>query len=200
MRRFLCLFVGFFLLFSNAYAVTNHGNICSVLSNHPSWYQIAKETERKWGVPVQVQMAIMRTESDFRANAKARTTSAYGYAQAVNGTWKAYLKENNTAGRRNDFRAASDFIGWYANQLNAVAGVSTSNPYQLYVAYHEGGGGYKHPSALAKRVAKRVAQDAQNYRAQLSSCSDFVENDPSSDTVSTASLSWKTLAWMQVSL
>lgn len=203
MRKIMWALAGTFLLFSNTYAVTNHGNICSVLSNHPSWYQIAKKTEQKWGVPVQVQMAIMRTESDFKANAKARTSTAYGYAQVINRTWRAYQKDTHSNARRNDFRAASDFIGWYAGKMNTVIGISADDPYALYVAYHDGGGGYKkaikNKSSFASRLAKKVARDAVRYESQLSDC-DVVDNSTPTESNTTSDFVWSYLPWMNVSI
>ena len=204
MRWMICSLLGVFLLVSNAYAVTQHGNACAVLAKHPSWYAITKQTEAKWGVPVQVQLAIMRTESDFHSNAKNPVSSAYGYAQVINQTWRNYQKDNHPNAQRTDFRAASDFIGWYANRMHNIIGISKSDPYALYVAYHDGGGGYKkavkHPNSLASRLARRVSRDAHTYKTQLSSC--IAGNDVTTPANGNAlpEVTWKKIMWMHVSI
>jgi len=99
-----------------------------------------KATERRWGVPVNVQMAIIHQESRFKANAKTpmryilgviprgRQSSAYGYAQALDGTWEEY---KNSTGRfvaqRSNIGDATDFMGWYMNKTKQRNGVSLSD-------------------------------------------------------------------------
>ncbi|MCB2130933.1 MAG: lytic transglycosylase, partial [Rhodobacteraceae bacterium] len=60
------------------------------------------KTESRWGVPVAVQMATIYQESKFIGNAKTprkfalgvipmgRQSSAFGYSQAIDGTWDDY--------------------------------------------------------------------------------------------------------------
>ena len=70
-----------------------------------------------------------------------------------------------------------DFIGWYANQAHRRAGIPRSNAYDLYLAYHEGIGGYQRKTYLRKAwlmpVARKVANRAQTYRSQLAYCRRF---------------------------
>ncbi|NDH27139.1 MAG: lytic transglycosylase, partial [Rhodobacteraceae bacterium] len=81
-------------------APRNLDNACSIVEQRPHYMRAFKATERRWGVPVNVQMAIIHQESRFKANAKTpmryilgviprgRQSSAYGYAQALDGTWE----------------------------------------------------------------------------------------------------------------
>ena len=93
------------------------------------WYKFAKKTERKWGAPIELQMAIIKKESGFDWLAKPertkifkiipwkRPSSSFGYSQAVIGTWDMYKKSTgNTLASRVLFKDSSDFIGWYVNQ------------------------------------------------------------------------------------
>jgi hypothetical protein len=150
------------------------GNVCHIFKNNPTWYKKAKATEDKWGIPVPVQMAIMHTESNFNAHAKAPTSTAYGFSQALNGTWAHYQRATQSTGRRDDFGDATDFIGWYAKETNKVLGILPNNPFALYLAYHEGAGAYKKASYNKKpwlvRLAKKVNSDAGMYSSQLSAC------------------------------
>ena len=127
--------------------------VCKIFYQYPSWYRDAKKVSQRWQLPIPVQMAIIHQESHFRATAKpvkakllgiftVHTTSAVGYSQAVNETWRAYLKQTNQiSADREDFSAASDFIGWFSEGANKQLGIRKSDAYRLYLAYHEGLGG-----------------------------------------------------------
>lgn len=158
-------------------SVKNTENICRIFQQNPSWYRKAKHTENKWGVPVAVQMAIINQESHFNSEAKAKS-SAYGFSQALSGTWRSYKRSTGARGRRNEFAAATDFIGWYVHMTKRNLGISPKNTYALYLAYHEGLGGYKHKSykhkPLIMRVAKNVRKKASTYQSQLASCRNII--------------------------
>ena len=162
-------------------------NICHVFRQYPHWYKASLDVERRWRVPVPVQMAIVHQESKFDGTAKpprtkllwiipwSRPSTAYGYAQALNGTWSLYRRSQGSYwASRENFADGVDFIGWYANLANRRAGISRSDPYSLYLAYHEGIGGYLQKTYLRKSwlipVAHKVSARAQIYRAQLQSC------------------------------
>lgn len=165
-------------------------NACKIFHENPRWYHQAKSVEKRWLVPVPVQMAIVHQESHFVANARPprrkilamipwkRPTTAYGYSQALDGTWSLYRRSDGSVfSSRTNFGDAVDFIGWYANQAHRKAGIARSNAYDLYLAYHEGIGGYQRKTYLRKGwlmpVARKVASRAQIYQAQLNHCSRF---------------------------
>ena len=68
------------------------------------WYKFAKATERKWGAPIELQMAIIRKESGYDWLARPertklfkvipwkRKSSSLGYSQAIENTWETYKK------------------------------------------------------------------------------------------------------------
>ena len=102
-------------------APSNLDNACSIVEQRPQYLRAFKATERRWGVPVNVQMAVIHQESRFKANAKTpmryilgimprgRQRSAYGYAQAKTGTWDDYVKETgNSWADRDDFDDRND--------------------------------------------------------------------------------------------
>jgi hypothetical protein len=163
-------------------------NICHIFREYPRWYTYAKDVERRWLVPVHVQMAIIHQESRFIANAKPprtkllgfipwrRPTSATGYAQALEGTWREYKQTNGGfLSSRRDFADGVDFIGWYANLAHRRARINRWDAYSLYLAYHEGVGGYLRKTYLHKRwlifVARKVKARSQLYARQLKYCS-----------------------------
>jgi hypothetical protein len=167
---------------------TSTSNACVLFQKHPSWYWEALQTYNRWQVPISVQMAIMQRESDFQAGARPQKktyfgfipsatnlTSAYGYAQALNGTWKQYqndTKRYNTT--RDQFGDASDFIGWYCNKANKTLKIQLNNAYSLYLAYHEGLAGYANQTYKDKPwlldVAVTVQDRANEYRQQIRQC------------------------------
>jgi hypothetical protein len=161
----------------------NTENICSVFREKDGWYEDAQRTFKRWGVPIPVQMAIMHQESHFVADAQppkswflgSRPSSAYGYAQALDGTWDQYLKSAaNSGADRDKFADASDFIGWYCDISANRLGVSRWDAKSLYLAYHEGHGGFQRKSHLSKpwlmRVADKVSRRASLFQGQLAGC------------------------------
>lgn len=162
-------------------------NVCNIFKEYPKWYTHAKDVERRWKVPIPVQMAIIHQESKFVAHAKPprqkllgfipwkRPTTATGYAQALHGTWNEYKQTNGgVLSSRHNFSDGVDFIGWYANLAHRRAGINRSDAYPLYLAYHEGIGGYQRKTYLKKAwllpVARKVKARSQLYTMQLNSC------------------------------
>jgi hypothetical protein len=165
----------------------NVNNVCSIFKQHPAWYDDAKAVEKRWHLPVATQMAIIHQESKFNARAKpertkllwvipwTRPSSAYGYTQALDMTWSGYKHATGrTFASRTNFADGVDFIGWYAAQANRRAGISLHDPMALYLAYHEGVGGYQRKTYRRKRwlvhVARKVQTRAKIYEAQLARC------------------------------
>ena len=162
-------------------------NACAIAAERPAYYRAMKATERKWGVPIHVQMAAIHQESKFIGDARTphqyalgvipigRQSSAFGYSQALDGTWEEYQKETgNRSAKRDNIRHATDFMGWYMHNSSRRLGISKWDATSQYLAYHEGRSGFARQSYLGKpwlvRVANQVGQRAQMYRAQLVSC------------------------------
>ena len=163
------------------------GDICEVFEQEPDWYDYARKSEKKWGTPVHVLMAFVRHESSYRSRAKPprakflfvplpwRVSSAKGYAQAKNPVWDEYEDERGRFFRsRADMEDALDFIGWYNHKTWKELGIARSDARNLYLAYHEGRGGYrrgtwKNKSAV-RNTAEKVAQTAGGYQSQLARC------------------------------
>ncbi len=172
---------------SNTTAPRNLDNACSILDQRPSFERAMKRTERRWGVPVHVQMATIYQESKFVSNARTplrfalgvipmgRQSSAYGYSQALDATWDEYRQDTGRRGaKRDDIDDATDFIGWYMTGTRDQLGIRLNDARNQYLAYHEGRGGYSRGSYRAKgwlvSVAGRVQSRANTYQQQLRSC------------------------------
>lgn len=161
---------------------------CRMKQERPHWFKAMYETERNWGVPVAVQLATISRESSFVHNArptkrvgsglfsrKVARSSAYGYSQALDGTWEGYVKDTGKrrADRRN-FADSSDFIGWYMHSNSRANGVPLGDAFNQYLAYHEGKTGYARGSYRSKAWLPAVARDVQAwallYNQQLTRC------------------------------
>ena len=162
-------------------------NACSILSERPTYLAAFKAAERKYGVPVHVQMATIYQESKFVSDARTpfryaagvvplgRQSSAYGYSQALDGTWEEYQDQTGKrSARRDRIKDATDFMGWYMAQTQSRLGVPLSDARNQYLAYHEGRTGFSRGSYNSKpwlvRVAGEVGQRSNLYAVQLRSC------------------------------
>lgn len=168
-------------------APRNLDNACALASERPAYFRAMKSTERRWGVPVHVQMATIHQESRFVGNARTphqfvlgiipvgRQSSAYGYSQALDGTWEDYVRESgNRRARRDNIKDATDFMGWYMHGTTRNLGISKRDATSQYLAYHEGRGGFSRGSYRSKpwlmTVAANVGARSERYRQQLVSC------------------------------
>lgn len=161
--------------------------ICGIFEERPRWYKDALASEKRWGTPVHVQMAIIRQESSFRYDARpprkkllgvvpwTRKSDAYGYAQVKDATWDWYRDKTGRGGaKRTDFGDAIDFVGWYTHQSQQRLKISKWDPYAQYLAYHEGHGGYERGTWRSKGwlqdVARKVDYRAKEWGVQLRRC------------------------------
>jgi hypothetical protein len=176
----------FFLILSSCSSIPkNTADSCSIFSERYLWYKHTKKAEQKWGTPIYIQLAFIKMESGFDWLAKPerlkifkvipyrRPSSSFGYSQAVKGTWEQYKKEtNNPLATRTRFKDSVDFIGWYTNKTAKLLKISKKDAYRQYLAYHEGWGNYKNYKNNQKVIilAKKVAEQANEYRKQLSKC------------------------------
>jgi hypothetical protein len=171
----------------------NVDDICTLFDDRYSWYKAARASEERWGTPKHVQMAIMYQESSFIFNARPprgklmgffpwkRPSNAYGFAQALDDTWHWYLKDTGRTGaKRDEFEDAIDFVGWYTHQSSNIAGISKWDPYNQYLAYHEGQGGWRQKTFEKKPWLKQTAgvvdQRARNWWGQLQRCEEDLES------------------------
>jgi len=179
------LFLIFFIILSCSSIPKNTTDGCSIFSERYLWYKHAKKTEKKWGTPIYLQLAIIKTESDFDWLAKPkrqkifkvipykRPSSSFGYSQAVKGTWKQYKKETkNPFATRTRFKDSVDFIGWYTSKTEKILKISKKDSFRQYIAYHEGWKNYKNYKKNKKVIllAKKVENQSNRYKRQLLKC------------------------------
>ena len=171
----------------NFSAPRNLDDACAILRQRPAYWKALRATERKWGIPVHVQMAAIYQESKFIGNARTphryalgvipmgRQSSAYGYSQALDGTWEEYQRDQRRRGAKRDrITDATDFMGWYMNESSVELGIPRNDAEAQYLAYHEGRTGYANQSYLGKPwlvdVAAAIGARAEMYAEQLAYC------------------------------
>jgi hypothetical protein len=165
----------------------NADNLCAIFQEKTQWHEDAQQASQRWQVSIPILMAIMYQESHFVADAKPprtwllgfipwfRPSSAFGYAQALDGTWDNYLDSAGSFGAdRDDFADAVDFIGWYNHNSYTQLGIPLQNAKLLYLAYYEGLDGYARKNYLKKadiqKTADKVAFRAKLFQKQLNQC------------------------------
>jgi hypothetical protein len=168
-------------------------DLCAVFAENPEWYRAARDSYRRWRVPIPLQLAVIYHESGFDAEAQPprsrilgifpgpRASSAYGYGQAIDGTWDWYRESTGRGGAdRDDFDDVVDFIGWYGATGERSHGIPRDDPYSYYLAYHEGHAGYLRGSfrrqPAVRRAASAVMAQSQRYERQLRSCRSRLES------------------------
>lgn len=148
---------------------------CDLFQQKIGWRTITSEASEKWGIPVSVILAIMHQESRFKSTAAAKTSTAFGYSQALDGTWAEYQAEMNTSHAvRTSLSDSADFIGWYMTRTEEKIGLPLDDVAAHYLSYHEGPAGYrskrwKKQSKLIQ-ISENVAERAKVYEVQLRQC------------------------------
>lgn len=175
------------LLAACASAPQNTSNICSMFEDRRSWYKAALRSEERWNVPIPVSMAFIQQESGFEGRARPprrkflgfipgpRPSDAFGYAQALESTWDDYKEAaRNWGARRSNFEDSVDFLGWYNSNSYRVNGIRRDDAYSLYLAYHEGNGGFSRRTYADKSwlldVASKVQANTLVYERQFQEC------------------------------
>ena len=167
----IILFIILIILTGCSSIPKNTQNSCAIFEERYLWYKHTKKTEKKWGVPVYIQLAFVKKESDFNWLANPprhklfkvipykRKSSSFGYSQAVKGTWEQYKNETvNKLATRARFKDSVDFIGWYVNKSHKLLKIPKNDAYRHYLAYYKGWGDYK----IIPRTKKQLfMQDQQ---------------------------------------
>lgn len=168
-------------------APRNLNDACSIVKQYPKYLRTMKKTQKRWGIPVNVQMATVYQESRFIGDARTpmryalgvipmgRQSSAYGYAQALDATWDEYRADTgHRFAQRDDIKDATDFMGWYMAESSRRLGIAKGDARNQYLAYHEGQTGYSRGSYKKKswlvRVAGEVDARSEMYGRQLRAC------------------------------
>lgn len=172
---------------------TSLNNLCDIFEEKGGWYKAAKKSRERWNTPIPVMMAIVHQESRFVAKAKPprkkflwifpgpRVSSAFGYSQAKKSTWEWYLDVSGNRGAdRDDFEDAIDFVGWYNNVSHKQNNIAFNDARNLYLAYHEGHGGFNRRTYRNKtwlvNVANKVGSRSQRYGQQLARCEEDLDS------------------------
>ncbi len=187
------ILVGIVLISGCTSPPQNTGDICEIFFEKDDWYEDAANARDNWNSPIPVMMAIMHQESRFQHKARPprkmifgfipgpRPSDAFGYSQAKEDTWDWYTKDSGNYGAdRDDFADAIDFIGWYNQVSGKRSSIRPTDPYHLYLAYHEGHGGFNRRTfngkPWLKSVAKKVSARSSSYASQLNQCEEQLQS------------------------
>lgn len=170
---------------------TRIDNVCAVYSQNAgftgNWKRSTAAASRKYNIPPHVLMATIRMESGFDQRARPQRrmilgfipgkpiSTAYGYSQALDGTWLQYQRETGRhMARRTNFSDAVDFVGWYHDKSARTLGIARHDTQNLYLAYYSGHAGYARGNwrgnTSIQNYARRTATMANNYASQMRSC------------------------------
>lgn len=187
----IVMIVALMALAGCATAPRNTRNACAIFEQRDGWFnnwqRAARHAEAQYGVPVPILLATIYTESGFQPHAKpprtklfgfipwTRASSAYGYSQALDGTWNEYRGATGRwSAKRSNFSDAIHFVGWYHDRNHRKNGIARNDAYNLYLAYYSGDAGYARGSwrgnATLQATARRSAALAATYASQLRSC------------------------------
>ena len=140
-KQVVALFTIVFAIFAlsscseNETKVDKSTGVCEIISQYSGWNKSLKKAQDNYNLSPAFAMAIIYQESKFDANASSKYSSAYGYAQAINGTWKHFQKDVKTNAKRNNFDDSVQFMGWYMSSLSKSLKLSMSDSTNLYIAY-----------------------------------------------------------------
>ena len=161
-------------------------NICEIVTSHWGWAESLESASKKHKISKGLILSIIFHESSFRSDVRPppkkylgfiswQTSSAYGYAQVKDETWKWYRSHNpGWFQSRTQFGDSCDFIGWYFGLFVKKNPTMKSEYADFYLSYHEGLGGYKSGSYKGNKwlinKAHSVSERAKKYDIQLQSC------------------------------
>lgn len=162
-------------------------NACHILKENKGWNRTLHFVEKDWGIKPHTILAVMFQESAFDRKARPVAgkrffffnryqSSARGYSQALDATWDEY-KEQNDKGmftRRSSFSDSADFMGWYMDRTHRQTRINKDDAYNLYLAYHEGNGGWSRKTYTQKpwlvETSRRVSQRANRFQSEINNC------------------------------
>lgn len=175
-------------------------DICVIFKEKRSWRRAVRKASRRWDISTPILMAFVKQESSFRGRVRprlkkwvrfvtpkfmepmigylpgTRLSDSKGYSQALRSTWDLYRKDagRSRLARRTSFKDSVDFIGWYNDQSARRLEIARGDAYNLYMAYHEGWGGFERRTWDRKlwlwEVGRSVTRQARDYDRQLEDC------------------------------
>ena len=163
-------------------------NACQLLTHNKNWVSSLKQAKEKWGIPPSYALAIIYYESTFDPNTNPHGSSAYGYAQVIDTTWRNYEIATKHHAKRTNFDDSVLFLGWYFNHIKDQFDLNWNNPRRLYMSYITDEGAYirymsgntkqqSQPNwTIARNEAQNVADLSELYHEQLNNCPIYQPN------------------------
>ncbi|MBD5784402.1 transglycosylase SLT domain-containing protein, partial [Francisella tularensis] len=121
------LFCLLLLSCSETTKIDTTAGVCEILKQHPNCKKSLKQSQAKYNLEPAFIMALIYQESRFDANAKNKYSSAYGYAQEIDRTWKHFQQKVKATAKRNNFTDSIEFIGRHMTQLSKSLTIKKSH-------------------------------------------------------------------------
>ena len=150
-------------------AILFNASIFADYSNHKDSKEVIDELVNEHGFEESYVINVLK-------QAKKRKTALNSVARPAEKTktWDDYKDETgNSRASRKNFNDSADFIGWYASK-GYYQGFEKTDARSLYLAYHEGYGGFEKKTYRKKqwliKVADRVQARSTKYQQQYWGC------------------------------
>ncbi|GAB4223233.1 MAG: transglycosylase SLT domain-containing protein [Francisella sp.] len=185
MKRYLKVFSIMFLCIlllncSEKVQIDHNKDICTILKENPDWKKTLIKVHEKYKVEPEFIMALIYQESRFDAKAKSKHSTAYGYAQVINKTWKHFQEDVKANAKRDNFDDSAEFVGWYVSQLANKLKIKMTDYSNLYMAYMLGATGFKRYKNGTFKNTEKIEKDkkitlklkgyTKEYKSQLKQC------------------------------
>ena len=191
-KNLIYLIIFLFLVSCNTFP-KHPQNACKIFGQNYLWYKATKKSSETYGAPIHIILAFVNKESGFDRRARPprtkifkiipykRTSSSFGYSQAVKKTWELYKTETNSPlALRTRWRDSVFFISWYISKTNKINKIPLNDAYRQYLNYYLGWGNYaKKVYKTDKKAiifAKSVQKQSRIYKSQLRKCQKSLKN------------------------
>lgn len=160
---------------------------CEIFRKRQDWYNAARQTEARWGLPISHQLAFLtedwelkegkipsKWKPDWTRPARSDPGIAPGFFDA---TWDQYRTQTgNRSASKNRIDDALDFMGWYFATLGPPEGISPYDPTAQYILWRHGPDIYRagewRQNLWLSSQANKFGSRARLFMRDLEDCHD----------------------------
>ncbi len=179
---------------------------CEIFRKRGDWYEAARQTEVRWGVPASHQLALITEEWNLKSGKiPAKWKPSWWFSPSnprlpegyFASTWKQYQFHTGQKNiSSNDIHDVLDFMGWYLSTLSSSNNISPYDPVAQYIVWRHGPDAYNsgawQSNLWMKLQAEAFAKRSREYHASLQTCQDELDTSWASKLSSISQpWSWK---------